>query len=292
MRREPARTTQRSILAPAGRDHGIVHRDHRLLAVASAFPDPVLKGAVDVSECFDNAMSANTSLSTGKIITSRVQPGNLHYYRNTDVVAAVNGRWQVVSMYPVDLDPTGEGVQAMRRWRGGGLAALVLAGTLLPLAAAGRASAGAGVGCTVSTCSVQLQRPDHAEGRPGRHGQRPGPHRASRARAALPMEAGRGRDQRQPVHHRQFGGPPGHARSTSTSRCNRPGSCSPASRCPRAHDTSSPVNPAASRAAQRACFKLPLFVFDVPGPAPPNPPVPPRTLADYAYNHMTVPSPG
>ncbi len=52
-----------------------------------------------------------------------------------------------------------------------------------------------------------------------------------------------------------------------------------------------PVNPAASPAAQRACFTLPLFFFAGPGQAPPIPPVPPRTLAAYAYNHMTIPAP-
>jgi hypothetical protein len=69
-----------------------------------AFPDPVVRGAVDVSECFDNAMSSNTRLSTSAIIPSR-EPGDVHYYRNTDVVAAENGRWQVVSMYPVVYYP-------------------------------------------------------------------------------------------------------------------------------------------------------------------------------------------
>lgn len=69
-----------------------------------AFPDPVVRGAVDVSECFDNAMSSNTRLSTSAIIPSR-DPGDVHYYRNTDVVAAENGRWQVVSMYPVVYYP-------------------------------------------------------------------------------------------------------------------------------------------------------------------------------------------
>jgi hypothetical protein len=59
---------------------------------------------VDVSECFDNAMSANTSLATGKVIPSHA-PASQHYYRNTDVVALRNGRWQVVSMYPVIYYP-------------------------------------------------------------------------------------------------------------------------------------------------------------------------------------------
>jgi len=52
-----------------------------------------------------------------------------------------------------------------------------------------------------------------------------------------------------------------------------------------------PVNPAASKAAQRQCFTLPLFFFTPPGQAPPTPPVPLQTLADYAYNHMAIPAP-
>ena len=98
-----ARSTQRSILAQPDVTTesftGTIIFSH-----LRAFPDPVVKGAVDVSECFDNAMSANTSLGTGTIIPSR-EPGDLHYYRNTDVVAAENGRWQVVSMYPVVYYP-------------------------------------------------------------------------------------------------------------------------------------------------------------------------------------------
>ncbi len=98
-----ARSTQRSILAQPDVTTesftGTIIFSH-----LRAFPDPVAKGAVDVSECFDNAMSANTSLSTGAIIPSR-EPGDQHYYRNTDVVAAENGRWQVVSMYPVVYYP-------------------------------------------------------------------------------------------------------------------------------------------------------------------------------------------
>jgi hypothetical protein len=52
-----------------------------------------------------------------------------------------------------------------------------------------------------------------------------------------------------------------------------------------------PVNPAASKAAQRQCYTLPLFDFTVPGQAPPTPPVPLQTLAEYAYNHMAIPAP-
>jgi hypothetical protein len=52
-----------------------------------------------------------------------------------------------------------------------------------------------------------------------------------------------------------------------------------------------PVNPAASKAAQKLCDTLPLFDFTPPGQVPPTPPVPLQTLADYAYNHMGIPAP-
>jgi hypothetical protein len=69
-----------------------------------ASPDPVTKGAVDVSECFDNAGSDNTDLVTGKVVADHV-PANQHYYLNTDVMAESNGRWQVVSVDPVIYYP-------------------------------------------------------------------------------------------------------------------------------------------------------------------------------------------
>jgi hypothetical protein len=71
----------------------------------SAFPDPSVAGAVDVSECFDNARSANVGLRTGQVIPDRIPPDQ-HYYRNTDVLARdASGRWQVVSIYPVVYYP-------------------------------------------------------------------------------------------------------------------------------------------------------------------------------------------
>jgi len=69
-----------------------------------ASPDPTTKGAVDVSECFDNARSDNTDLATGKVVADHV-PANQHYYLNTDVMAESNGRWQVVSVDPVIYYP-------------------------------------------------------------------------------------------------------------------------------------------------------------------------------------------
>jgi hypothetical protein len=69
-----------------------------------AYPDPTTTGAIDVSECFDNSGSHNTSLATGKIIPDRI-PADQHYYRNTDVMARKNGQWNVVSVYPVVYYP-------------------------------------------------------------------------------------------------------------------------------------------------------------------------------------------
>jgi hypothetical protein len=69
-----------------------------------AYPDPTTTGAIDVSECFDNSGSHNTSLATGKIIPDRI-PADQHYYRNTDVLARRNGQWNVVSVYPVVYYP-------------------------------------------------------------------------------------------------------------------------------------------------------------------------------------------
>jgi hypothetical protein len=70
----------------------------------AAFPDPTVPGAVDVSECFDNARSANTSLATGTAIPDHV-PADQHYYLNTDVLAARNGHWRVISVEPVIYYP-------------------------------------------------------------------------------------------------------------------------------------------------------------------------------------------
>jgi len=70
----------------------------------SAFPDPTEPGAIDVSECFDNARSANTSLATGKAVPDH-SPASQHYYLNTDVLALRNGQWRVISVDPVIYYP-------------------------------------------------------------------------------------------------------------------------------------------------------------------------------------------
>ena len=52
-----------------------------------------------------------------------------------------------------------------------------------------------------------------------------------------------------------------------------------------------PINPAAGPAGAAACLKLPLYAWVPPGGTPPTPPIPPRILAAYAYNHMVIPQP-
>lgn len=52
-----------------------------------------------------------------------------------------------------------------------------------------------------------------------------------------------------------------------------------------------PVNPKASAAGKAKCLTLPLYWFAPTGTTPPVPPIPPRQVAKYAYNHMTIPTP-
>ncbi len=52
-----------------------------------------------------------------------------------------------------------------------------------------------------------------------------------------------------------------------------------------------PINDAAGAAGIAQCLKLPAFVFVLPGQAPPLPRIPPRILAEFAFNHMKLPDP-
>jgi hypothetical protein len=52
-----------------------------------------------------------------------------------------------------------------------------------------------------------------------------------------------------------------------------------------------PVNPAAPTAVQQECYTLPLYAWVPRGQTPPPPPIPPQTVALYAYNHMQIPLP-
>ena len=66
----------------------------------SAVTDPTVGGYLDVSACFDNAESSNTSAQTGKVIPDTT-PAAEHYYRYTDQLAKNSaGEWKVVSDLP------------------------------------------------------------------------------------------------------------------------------------------------------------------------------------------------
>src|ERR1700733_8329981 len=71
----------------------------------SAIPDPLVKGDLDVSACFDNAGSSNTDLTTGKVIPDTSAPDS-HYARIADELRKDSaGQWQVVSSLPAIYYP-------------------------------------------------------------------------------------------------------------------------------------------------------------------------------------------
>jgi hypothetical protein len=71
----------------------------------SAIPDPLVKGDLDVSTCFDNAGSSNTNLTTGAVIPDSSSPDS-HYVRIADELRKdSSGQWQVVSSLPAVYYP-------------------------------------------------------------------------------------------------------------------------------------------------------------------------------------------
>ncbi|MGH3298149.1 MAG: hypothetical protein ACRDP7_40805 [Trebonia sp.] len=71
----------------------------------SVIPDPLVKGDLDVSTCFDNAGSSNTDLTTGKVIADTSAPDS-HYVRIADELRKDSaGQWQVISSLPAIYYP-------------------------------------------------------------------------------------------------------------------------------------------------------------------------------------------
>ncbi|MGH3206560.1 MAG: hypothetical protein ACRDNO_02230 [Trebonia sp.] len=71
----------------------------------SVIPDPLVKGDLDVSTCFDNAGSSNTDRTTGKVIADTSAPDS-HYVRNADELRKDSaGQWQVISSLPAIYYP-------------------------------------------------------------------------------------------------------------------------------------------------------------------------------------------
>lgn len=71
----------------------------------SVIPDPLVKGDLDVSTCFDNAGLSNTDRTTGKVIPDTSAPDS-HYVRIADELRKDSaGQWQVVSSLPAIYYP-------------------------------------------------------------------------------------------------------------------------------------------------------------------------------------------
>jgi hypothetical protein len=71
----------------------------------SVIPDPLVKGDLDVSTCFDNAGLSNTDRTSGKVIPDKSAPDS-HYVRIADELRKDSaGQWQVVSSLPAIYYP-------------------------------------------------------------------------------------------------------------------------------------------------------------------------------------------
>ena len=80
----------------------------------SVIPDPLVKGDLDVSSCFDNAGSSNTDLTTGAVIPDTGSPDS-HYVRISDELRKELRRTVAGRLQPSGhLLPAGGPVQAMR----------------------------------------------------------------------------------------------------------------------------------------------------------------------------------
>ena len=71
----------------------------------SVIPDPLVKGDLDVSTCFDNAGLSNTDRTSGKVIPDKSAPDS-HYVRIADELRKDSaGQWQVISSLPAIYYP-------------------------------------------------------------------------------------------------------------------------------------------------------------------------------------------
>ena len=169
------------------------------------------------------------------------------------------------------------------------LAGLAVVGLVISLTVAGPARAGSGVGCAGTDCSVLLSSLITLKGDIAGVGS---------ARAQLPVA-------QPPCLWQSIGdtvtGGNYIIRNFGAAAPGTPfgvfGAVQRARRLLRQHPAPPgfwwqlPVNPAATAAQRKVCQSFPLFAFAPPGQTPAEPPVPLRTLADFAYNHMRIPPP-
>jgi len=168
------------------------------------------------------------------------------------------------------------------------IAGIVAAGLLAPLSAAAPAGAGSGVGCAGNDCSILLSKLITLNGDVGT------------GAGFVPISVAPPPCLWEPIGNavsgsnyilQQFPNP------TPDTPFGVPASVSQAKKLLKATPVPAgtwymlPINPAAGPAGERACLQLPLFFFAVPGQPLPALPIPPRTLAEFAYNHMLIPRP-
>jgi hypothetical protein len=168
------------------------------------------------------------------------------------------------------------------------IAGIIAAGLLAPLPAAAPASAGSDLGCAGNSCSILLSKLITLNGDVGT------------GAGFVPISLAPPPCLWEPIGNavsgsnyvlQQFPNPtpdtpfgvPASVRQAKKLLATRP--------VPAGTWYMLPINPAAGPAGEQACLRLPLFFFAVPGQALPVVPVPPRTLAEFAYNHMLIPRP-
>ena len=167
------------------------------------------------------------------------------------------------------------------------IAGIIAAGLLAPLPAAAPASAGSDLGCAGNGCSILLSKLITLNGDVGT------------GAGFVPISLAPPPCLWEPIGNavsgsnyvlQQFPNPtpdtpfgvPASARQAKKLLATRP--------VPGGHVVHAADQPG-GRAGEQACLRLPLFFFAVPGQALPAVPVPPRTLAEFAYNHMLIPRP-
>jgi hypothetical protein len=166
----------------------------------------------------------------------------------------------------------------------------IIATALPVLLLAGPASAGTGVGCTGATCSVSLSSFIRLSG----------DYASGSGSAQVPVNVPPPPCLWEPIgdtvagaHYiiSQFGGITKMADLYSVYESVQQAKLQLKNGGPPGTWYELPTNPAAGPAGAAACQKLPLFYFVLPGQVPPMPPVPPKILAAFAYNHMLIPQP-
>jgi hypothetical protein len=172
-------------------------------------------------------------------------------------------------------------------------AALVITGLLAPLSASATAGAatstGGGGGCTGDSCAILLSRMITLQGDVG--GGAGFPPIAITPPACLWEQIGNAVTGSQYIVKNYSDAPPNAFFGVSASVQQAKNLLQTKAPPTAGAWFMLPINPSSSQAAQAACRRQPLFAFVTPGQPLPALPIPPRTLAEYAYNHMLIPRP-